>query len=555
MENSYEEDHENHEADEHEEEQEQEQGEEQEEANNLEGEEQEEQEENEEEQAEEQEEQEENNDDEEQQDEENQEETEHAEAEEEEEEAEEEHHESGNAANESDDEEFAGFGDEEIPTSKSSKKRTILSDDSDEGQKEESENEEEEDESVTKKKKKHKKHKSHKKSHKKRKNKEGGGDEEEEEEAEEGGGGGGDEEEEEEDEEAAKEVQDELNDLNDDEIQSAQQDIEDNEASNQEEEIVTKKHRSGEQTNLERVLSNQKAENKRKHKRKNIDSEEITEIDNTISMIIAEMKNVAAEDRAANEKNLTSIGKIKMLPSVIALLQKSDYQSNMIDLGILGAIAEWLAPLPDRCLPNIQIREALIDALRDFGEIGSDYLKTSGVGKAVMFLYKHPKETKQNKTKLEKLIHNWSRPIFNLDANYKQMSKEERLQRDIEQVRSMRRNSGDGPGQSVDEILSANDKKKRKPRPGNESDRSEAEDPNKVLRPGDPGFVPRARVPAPSHKDYIIRPKSNIDVMESNAKKAKKGETRLEKHQKKFIEFKRTSKFQRAVTLSINDKH
>lgn len=77
---------------------------------------------------------------------------------------------------------------------------------------------------------------------------------------------------------------------------------------------------------------------------------------------------------------------------------------------------------------------------------------------------------------------------------------------------------------------------------------------NKVLRPGDPGFVPRARVPVPTHKDYIIRPKSNVDFGESSAKKIKKSESRLEKHQKKFVEYKRSKKFSRAVTMSVNDK-
>jgi transcription factor SPN1 len=107
---------------------------------------------------------------------------------------------------------------------------------------------------------------------------------------------------------------------------------------------------------------------------------------------------------------------------------RSDHHATMIELGILGSMAEWLAPLPDKSLPNINIREQLIDALRDvnspiskftlinqlivylksilikFGEINADYLKSSGIGKAVMFLYKHPKETKPNKIKLEKLI-------------------------------------------------------------------------------------------------------------------------------------------------------
>jgi len=37
----------------------------------------------------------------------------------------------------------------------------------------------------------------------------------------------------------------------------------------------------------------------------------------------------------------------------------------MIEMGVLSAIAEWLAPLPDRSLPNIKIRTFLIDTLRD----------------------------------------------------------------------------------------------------------------------------------------------------------------------------------------------
>lgn len=92
-----------------------------------------------------------------------------------------------------------------------------------------------------------------------------------------------------------------------------------------------------------------------------------------------------------------------------------------------------------------------------------------------MFLYKHSKETKSNKQKLEKLISkkkilkhfwvinfnnhfsidNWARPIFNLDSNFKQLTKEERLERDMEHIKSLNKRSSNefNQNQSVDELL------------------------------------------------------------------------------------------------------
>lgn len=45
------------------------------------------------------------------------------------------------------------------------------------------------------------------------------------------------------------------------------------------------------------MLKKNQAEKRRKNRRKNVDSEELNEMDNKISMIIAEMKNVAAVNR------------------------------------------------------------------------------------------------------------------------------------------------------------------------------------------------------------------------------------------------------------------
>ncbi|CAG02161.1 unnamed protein product, partial [Tetraodon nigroviridis] len=258
----------------------------------------------------------------------------------------------------------------------------------------------------------------------------------------------------------------------------------------------------------------------------------INDADDVVSAMISKMNEAAEEDRVLNSHKKPALKKLTLLPQVVMHLKKQDLKESFIDSGVMSAIKEWISPLPDKSLPALRIREELLRILMELPSVSQETLKHSGIGRAVMYLYKHPKESRSNKDLSLKLINEWSRPIFGLSSNYKGMTREERQQRDLDQQMPQKRrlsSGGQTPRRDLEKQLTGEEK---------------------ALRPGDPGFCARARVPMPSNKDYVVRPKWNVE-MDSSRGPMKKGLSRVDKQMRRFADIRRLTKSGHAVKISV----
>jgi transcription factor SPN1 len=132
------------------------------------------------------------------------------------------------------------------------------------------------------------------------------------------------------------------------------------------------------------------------------------------------MEQACEADNSAREKGQPALQKLKMLPEVVALLNRNTVQHSIVDpdTNFLQSVKFFLEPLNDGSLPAYNIQRDLFAALTRL-PIEKEALLSSGIGKVVLYYTKSKKPEIGIKRIAERLLGEWSRPILKRSDDYK----------------------------------------------------------------------------------------------------------------------------------------
>lgn len=100
-------------------------------------------------------------------------------------------------------------------------------------------------------------------------------------------------------------------------------------------------------------------------RKKSKKEKDASEIAMQVEKVMATLEIAVEDDVELNKKGKPAITKLMKLPLLNESLSKKQLQATFLDHGVLNLLKNWLEPLPDGSLPNINIRAAVLTILND----------------------------------------------------------------------------------------------------------------------------------------------------------------------------------------------
>lgn len=193
--------------------------------------------------------------------------------------------------------------------------------------------------------------------------------------------------------------------------------------------------------------------------------------DAEIETMRQKMAKACELDAEARSRGEVATHKLKILPSVVELMNRNTIQAQLVDpdINILEAVRFMLEPADhDAALPNYKIQRELFAILGKLN-IGKEALIASGIGKVVLFYTKSIQPQPEIKRQAEKLTGEWMRVILKKRKDMRNAPIETKTYDPVLADRTLKAAKGNPSSQADRAALAAEKRRKAQalPIPGN----------------------------------------------------------------------------------------
>lgn len=214
------------------------------------------------------------------------------------------------------------------------------------------------------------------------------------------------------------------------------------------------------------------------------------------NQMLQKMSEAAQQDERSMELGEPATAKLQMLDSVCSELVKPKWRHWFVAEGCCQVIAGWLAPFKDDSLPNFSLRRRLLEVLGQL-PISAQDLVSNDLGKVLVVLWQHEDETESNRQLIRGLIQRWMRPVLGLGSSHRQLLSE--------RERAFEANDADLQQKLVKAAQAARQRSEKA-----EEERAREQAAERQRR--------TARVPFNKGHNFLIQPRSQVDVDEADVK-------------------------------------